>query len=197
MVFKWLVFHLFYNNYFSSLKYQKAFNNLKKKTDKALMKINNFLIVTTLFCSFACVQTSKKVNETDASATAADEDPVAPTLVAGVDSLINHLWHLKNTSYANADINLGTLHQTTTGKDVVVAVSDSNMELTHEDLYFNSSKNLSRNYTLDSANWYGKYPTTSKNTEFHGTSVSGLIAATANNTVGWNWRGPRSYACGI
>lgn len=169
------------------------------------MKKNDLVLsIFLLSLVSACVPSASKVHKKDSDP--ATETPVIPTAgMSGVDELKNYLWHLTNTgnNFINgntgvigSDINLGNVHSERSGNGVVVAVSDTNIELTHEDLFFNSSKSLSRNYAL-SSNWEGNYPMVANNTEGHGTSVAGLISASTNNTFGGFGIAPKSTIVGF
>ena len=139
-----------------------------------------------------------------------DEDPSLPVGDAGrplppapspdappqgpVDPLLSQAWHLKNTGQsgfsagvgiAGEDINLADLHELGyTGKGVVVAVSDSGVELTHEDMANNTVLSKSRDYTRASMPWEGFAPQPENAQDGHGTVVMGVIGAQMNNGVG-------------
>ena len=67
-----------------------------------------------------------------------------------------------------------------TGKGIRIAVSDTGVEITHEDLAANMLSGEHRNYNLDSSPWKGN-PVVSGG---HGTSVAGLIGAVGGNGLG-------------
>ncbi len=124
------------------------------------------------------------------------------------DPLLSQLWHLNNTGqYAfsssagtgGADINLDDLYELGfTGKGIVVAVSDSNIDMDHEDLVKNASIALSRNYlNSSSADWPGSKPISSSNTSSHGTSVMGIIGAVAENGLGGKGVAPEVTLAGF
>lgn len=114
------------------------------------------------------------------------------------DPLFNYQWHLLNTGQSNFatnggtsgfDLNLGEAYNgRVTGVGVSVAVSDSGMDLTHEDLDDNLF-DLHKNYFLDSP-FIGSPQPRSREGD-HGTSVAGIIAA-----EGWNNIGIRGVAPG-
>ncbi|MBC7712575.1 MAG: S8 family serine peptidase [Rhizobacter sp.] len=145
------------------------------------------ILVLNVFALYGCKSSS------GTSSTAAT---VAPRVaLVGPDPLLSYQWHLDNTGQSafsstngtvGADIDIDNLFSLGfTGKGVVVAVSDTNIEVDHEDLYANVSIPLSRNYlNSSSASWPGNKPWVSGNTSEHGTSVMGLIGAVANNAVG-------------
>ncbi|MBK7845611.1 MAG: S8 family serine peptidase [Bdellovibrionales bacterium] len=116
------------------------------------------------------------------------------------DPLKKYQWHIKNEGQANFATNPGlpnndvneaqTIQDGITGNNVKVAVSDSGVEIAHEDLAANVLSGASRNYTL-SAPYIGN-PTPTSTTDysvFHGTAVAGIIGA-----VGWNGKGGRGIA---
>ncbi|OFZ13582.1 MAG: hypothetical protein A2Z20_04690, partial [Bdellovibrionales bacterium RBG_16_40_8] len=114
------------------------------------------------------------------------------------DPFAKEAWHLNNTgqkSYssgagiADEDINiLDALALGYTGLGVRVAVSDTGVEIAHEDLTDNILSGESRDYRLPVSPWLGD-PTPTDPAEGHGTSVAGLIAA-----KGWNSKGSRGVA---
>lgn len=130
--------------------------------------------------------------------------PVNPKIP---DPLMPYLWHLKNTGQfafsssagtAGADINLDDVYDLGfTGKGVVVAVSDSNIDMDHEDLVRNANISLSRNYLKTAGNWLGQKPISEDNTSSHGTSVMGIIGAVAENGIGGRGVAPEATLVGI
>jgi hypothetical protein len=166
------------------------------------MKSNPYVLL--FFCAFALLSCKQSTNTTtktvvedntnsDSSGNIAP--PLTPPVVNNppvttpvVDPLLAHTWHLGNTgqqSFSNsagtagADINQTDF--TASGSGVLVAVSDSGVEGTHEDLSGNFSLQFSKNYYLSSAPWSGE-PTVSDSA--HGTAVAGIIAASGNNGLG-------------
>ena len=118
-----------------------------------------------------------------------DTEPGAP------DPLFAEQWALRNTGQASfadsggvagEDLNMEmTLAGGPTGAGVKVAVPDSGLEICHPDLADNVEAGLS--YNFNAPIWYGAQaddpflPTVLGD---HGTSVAGLIAASADNGVG-------------
>lgn len=95
------------------------------------------------------------------------------------DSFYNNQWGLENngsTGTADADIDVEGAWQYTTGSGVKVAVLDNGVDLNHEDL----SANLLTGYDATDRS-LGGY---SQGNDWHGTAVSGVIAAVANNNKG-------------
>ncbi|ODA29768.1 S8 family serine peptidase, partial [Veronia pacifica] len=93
------------------------------------------------------------------------------------------------------DINIADLHEIgITGRGVHVAVVDSGLELGHEDLADNIVPGISYNF-LNSSN----DPSPSRYSEDgdHGTSVAGLIAAKANNSLGGRGVSPDAQLFGF
>ena len=110
------------------------------------------------------------------------EDPLAP-----------HSWHLgnygqKSFSYRGGkpgwDPGIRAANQMGyTGEGVRIAVSDTGLEIDHEDLSDNTLPGEHRNYNLSRRPWRGD-PKPSKKQAGHGTSVAGLIAAVGGNGLG-------------
>ena len=116
------------------------------------------------------------------------------SLAVNGDPLRKHAWHFENTSQrtfsyrggqSTVSVNaLPVYARGITGQGVTVGVSDSGVEINHDDLYQNSLPDLHKDYTK-SAPYYG-IPTAS---HFHGTAVASLIAA-----KGWNNEGSMGVA---
>ena len=119
--------------------------------------------------------------------------PTPPVTTGVTDPLFIHSWHLINTgqmSFADAggatgnDINIaGARQQGAMGTGVRIAVSDTGLETTHEDLSGNLLSAEHRDYTKASAPFQGDPNTTGTNGD-HGTSVSGIIGAVGFNGIG-------------
>ena len=115
-------------------------------------------------------------------------------VVSADDPLYKYQWHLNNRGQSNfssrggksrQDINVdSTIADGYTGNDIIVAIVDSGLELTHEDLAENIVSGGSWDYNGSDSD-----PTNSSTTGDHGTSVAGLIAS-----VGWNAKGGRGVA---
>lgn len=106
------------------------------------------------------------------------------------DPLVAQQWHLNNTGQiaysdrtgvAGNDINVDTVYAGSgiDGSGVRVAVVDTGLEIAHEDLSANVVPGGSWDFKQKDTD-----PTYPKTDGDHGTSVSGLIAATAGNGVG-------------
>lgn len=110
------------------------------------------------------------------------------------DPLFDHQWHLvnsgqtsfaKNGGVAGIDINLAKASTNgIKGNGVLIAVSDTGIEIGHEDLSQNYSAAGSKNFLLASP--YTGDPTTDLNDSDnnHGTAVTGIIAAAGDNVKG-------------
>ena len=124
------------------------------------------------------------------------------------DPLFAEQWGLRNTgqaSFADAggvageDLNMErTLAAGPTGAGVQVAVPDTGLEICHPDLRANVEDGLS--YNFNAALWHGAQP----DDPFlptvlgdHGTSVAGLVAASANNGVGGRGVAPQARLRGF
>ncbi len=125
-------------------------------------------------------------------------DVIGPfALTALADPLANSSWHLKNTGQNGFSNSAGTsgedpkiaavIARGFTGTGIRVAVSDTGVEIAHEDLTDNVLPGESRDYNLAAP--YTGDPTPSAADEGHGTAVAGLIAAR-----GWNSLGSRGVA---
>lgn len=111
------------------------------------------------------------------------------------DPFYEYAWHLKNigqkvfaknAAKKDADINLGNLWgQGIDGRGVSILVSDDGVQDTHEDLVanFNYAAANSKDYAFGPVNARSA-PPKRLSSDDHGTSVAGLIAATAMNGKG-------------
>ncbi len=115
------------------------------------------------------------------------------------DPLEQYAWHLLNTGQSNFSASAGTagydinladaVNRGFTGRGIKIAVTDTGIEVVHEDLEANIIPNYSRDYRT-TAPWAGDpSPSTAEFTSDHGTMVAGIIAA-----VGWNSIGSRGVA---
>lgn len=105
-------------------------------------------------------------------------------------------WHLNNTgqsSFSNSggsstlnsefiDLNMLVAGSKYSGKGISVAISDSGLQISHEDLSPNVMAGASKNYT-QAAPYFGN-PGIEGLDGDHGTSVAGIIAARAGNSLG-------------
>ena len=108
-------------------------------------------------------------------------------------------WHMENIgqqTYSSSsgipgvDLKLlDVFNQDITGKNVRVAVSDSGIEIAHEDLSANIISGASKNYSLSAPFIGDPTPPTIDGLEAHGTAVAGIIAA-----KGWNGLGGKGVA---
>ena len=118
-----------------------------------------------------------------------------PVSAGAGDPLLTHQWNLKNTGQAafalvggmpGEDLNMAeALAQGPTGRGVEIAVVDSGLEICHPDLRDNVAPGASYNFNAEA--WprsVGTDPFNPSAGGDHGTSVAGLIGATANNGIG-------------
>lgn len=156
------------------------------------------------FLIFLLILTSCKIKNSASGGSNAQ----LPTVITGPDPLAPYQWYLANkgeaifsasNGTANADINFDDLYTLgKKGKGIVVAVSDSNIDMDHEDLKDNANITLSRNYlNSSSTSWPGNRPISANNTSFHGTSVMGLIGALDQNALGIRGVSPRVTLAGM
>ena len=91
------------------------------------------------------------------------------------DPYYKYLWHLKNTEYPGADINVEEAWQFTKGEGITAAVIDEGIDIDHNDLkaniigYANYNDPTTNLPVSDTNNW-------------HGTACAGLLAAAENDT---------------
>ncbi len=100
-----------------------------------------------------------------------------------VDPYYSNQWGLKNTAQygqSGIDINVEAAWSTTEGSsDIVVAVLDCGVELTHPDL----AANLEEGYdAVDTTSVLNGAP--ANLSAYHGTAVAGIIGAKSNNGIG-------------
>ena len=118
--------------------------------------------------------------------------PVSP---GAEDPLQSQQWNLHNTGQAafalaggvpGEDLGMtGTLANGPDGRGIEIAVVDSGLEICHPDLRDSVAPEASFNFNSEA--WPRSVPTDPFNPSAggdHGTSVAGLIAATANNGIG-------------
>lgn len=102
------------------------------------------------------------------------------------DPLREHAWHLENTAQKTFmlisgslgyDLNVSPVFEDDiTGQGIRIAISDSGVEVTHDDLFDNALAGQHRDYSLSAPYLSDPTPTSA-----HGTAVTGIIAA-----MGWN-----------
>lgn len=166
------------------------------------MKISLLIILIAL--TSACVKEEGKISDADSTGgttgTTSGGSTTGSPNSGLTDPLYSQAWHLDNTGQngfsltngtAGHDINVKEVHEDSDilGRGVRIAVSDSGVDIAHNDLINNLLLSESRNYVLPlSTDWLGASPEASDD-DPHGTSVSGLIAA-----EGWNSIGSRGVA---
>lgn len=123
------------------------------------------------------------------------QEPLRDVVSPGLDPLFDDTWYLRNTgqnSYADSGGVVGedlrmqdALQDNLAGQGVEVVVHDTGLQICHPDLKASAARGDS--YNFNSGIHYGAQP----NDPFlpwitgdHGTSVSGIIAATADNGTG-------------
>lgn len=171
--------------------------------------MKNSILLFTLVFIFACNESSNpKAPVAKSTNPTANENPVAPSpspspspvvtptpsptpvLPRLGDPLFDHQWHIKNTGQTafsdsggtfGADINLID-YNSYSGSGILIAVSDNGVEVTHEDLRDNAIASLHRNY--DNTHPYTGDPSPANGGSAHGTAVTGIIAAKAENGLG-------------
>ena len=134
------------------------------------------------------------------SSVVADSGCYPLTQTVGTDPLKIWQWHLVNDEahyFAsnlpaagagnNFDLNLPTGWSSTSGQNINVTLVDTGMEVRHEDLANNVVCSGSYNFITRNNN-----PTNTSTRGDHGTSVAGLIAGVANNSVGISGIAPKA-----
>jgi thermitase len=102
-----------------------------------------------------------------------------PLLAAPNDPGVSKQWHLNNTGQSGGtsgdDLDAFSAWDATTGSSgIQVAILDTGIDLSHEDLKSKISK--STNFATNTSTADDKYG--------HGTHISGIVAATGNNGIG-------------
>ncbi len=157
------------------------------------------LILCSIFILTACEITGQTSNPLKSTGTPEDSTPTTPTTpshnyTSDGDPLAPYAWHLENTGQKGFSSGAGAIGEDLkvkqalsfglTGQGVKIAISDSGVDIYHEDLQDNQlPMSEHRSYTSENpAQWRGQnpYPLGSA----HGTAVTGLIAATAGNELG-------------
>lgn len=119
----------------------------------------------------------------------------------GDDPYVGLAWHLGNNGqkvYAakaatsGKDMNvLGTWAEGIFGEGIVIQISDTGFEDTHEDLHANFLYGASKNYAL-SAPYVANSGPPLRDGDTHGTSVAGLAAAVGGNGLGSRGVAPKA-----
>lgn len=108
-----------------------------------------------------------------------------------VDPLSSYMWHLKDTNanYVNGNtpvtgknINIGSVHESATGQGVKIVISDARIDLDHPELEDNADSSLSKDYRIASP--YFGTPSSTDDTDSHGTAVAGLALGKKGNYYG-------------
>ena len=130
------------------------------------------------------------------------EGPTPPTPPG--DPLFKYQWHIANTGQktfsqsagtAGSDLTMNTaIMSHLTGNGIIVAVVDTGLEISHEDLVNNVIPGGSYNFATKTTD--PSPPPTVTNGD-HGTSVAGIIAAEANNGKGGSGVAPKASLKGF
>jgi subtilisin family serine protease len=96
------------------------------------------------------------------------------------DPYYDSQWSIKNDGYlggiVDADMDVDDAWNYSTGTGIKVAIIDEGVDLSHPDL----STNLLAGFDATDSNSQGAY----SNSDSHGTSCAGIVAAVANNNIG-------------
>ena len=112
-----------------------------------------------------------------------------------LNPLGQYLWFIKNTGQdtfegslgiVGQDVNLLDVHSEFKGNGVYVAISDGRVDVNHEDILEDINSPIHRNYTTGSSviNWHGRNPTSTDDSDAHGTFIAGIIGARKDNSKG-------------
>jgi len=185
-----------YNIYFSTIQ-NTPLSESKLLANKQPPYTHTGLINnTTYYYLIAAVNTTgESVSSEEISAT--------PTSIVGTNPLFIYQWNLENTAQVagairGEDINLAPLitscntEDNCRGEGILVAIVDTGLEISHEDLFSNVAADMSINY-LDSS--YDPTPSASSE-DPHGTAVAGIVAARDQNSVGLRGVAPRASLVG-
>ena len=155
----------------------------------------NLLITLALFLVVGCNGGSGSGASSEAGIGTDNNNP-ADTVLA--DPLYIYSWHLENVGQASFSQNSGSVGIDVNLKDVIesgikgrnvkFAVSDSGIEISHEDLNLNYLGGISKNFLANSP-YNGNPVVSNTKPSNHGTSVAGII-----NAIGWNNKGSRGVA---
>src|SRR5690606_20390406 len=125
-------------------------------------------------------------------------DPRPPA--SGADPLLPAQWHLANTGQSGGtpgeDLHVGNAWQSVDGAGVRVAVIDSGIEVTHEDLQPNIVPVASSNYRAGT-HAGSAYPLPCAAGNVHGTAVAGIVAARGGNAIGGSGVAPAASLVGL
>lgn len=94
------------------------------------------------------------------------------------DPLFNAQWHLTNSAEGEFDLNIVDVWDDYTGDGIEIAVLEPGIERDHPDLIANYSNYKDWDFANNDTN------VSNGDSDRHGTSVTGIIAATANNDIG-------------
>ena len=109
------------------------------------------------------------------------------------DPFLRTQWGLSNNSYPGVDINVGPVWEnyTTGSENVIVAVLDGGVDITHADLASNCIK-----ASADGGSYNFVTRSTALTYDDHGTHVAGVIAAVSNNGKGISGIAGGDYSAG-
>ena len=115
--------------------------------------------------------------------------------------MYSYQWHLKNTGQTNfaslsegtSDLNIeDVISSGITGLGTIIAIVDTGLEITHEDLSANVVAGKSYDYSDQDNN-----PEPINSLGDHGTSIAGLTSAVGGNNIGVRGVAPNSKVVGF
>ncbi len=172
--------------------------------------MKNVLILTALFASLSSCNFNRNSGNESARDIAAASIPsrqqeIAPeelNEILSFDPLTKYFWPLHNdgqTAFARVpgiagnDLNMGhTILQRVEGKGVKIAISDTGIDVEHEDLKDNALQGEHRDYFAYTPQNGDPYPETKSSLDAHGTMVAGIISGISGNGIGSRGIAPKS-----
>ncbi|MDE6523317.1 MAG: S8 family serine peptidase [Muribaculaceae bacterium] len=167
------------------LKSESDYNTLKTIAQNIgcrIIKQNKFMplwytLCTSLTIDKDPVEIANQIMETKLFTCACPAFEIKPLI--SYDPLVLNQWGLYNPEYEDIDVSASEAWNYATGWGITVAVIDTGIELTHEDLYDNLSPN-----SYDTSSSSSPSVVSDNGTSSHGTHCAGIIGASRNNNKG-------------
>jgi subtilisin-like proprotein convertase family protein len=113
------------------------------------------------------------------------------------DTLYSQQWHLNNTGQGGGtpgvDVRVTNVWNTYRGSNILIAIVDDGLQITHTDLYENVNTQI--DYDWNDGTPYDPSPDVSQ--DFHGSSCAGVAAARGNNGRGVSGAAPYATLVGL
>lgn len=190
-----------------------------------IKNFKNFLFITFLFSIASCEQetlnpdpinpvettttTTDETTDTDSSSDSSDSSSSSSSSssISINDPLFEYAWHLENTAQSTFSLASGEagndaklidlINAGASGEDVKIAISDSGIEHTHEDLFENYISGVSKNFYNSSPYSGDPEPDYDNESDSHGTAVTGIASAVGGNSLGSRGVAPNSKFSGF